>query len=73
MMKEEHYAYFCDGHKDCYGDPGCKLAHRTGSCEHTTDLCYAVNRKKIIYDDNYNEKHMMKVADSDYEEWWMEK
>lgn len=71
-MKEQHYAYFCDGHKDCYGNPECKLACKDGVCEHTTDLSYAVNRKKIIFDENYHRTHMVKVADSDFEEWWME-
>lgn len=72
-MKEQHYAYLCDGHKKCYGDPGCKLVHKDGTCSHTTDLSYAVNRKKVIFDENYHEDHMIKVADSDFEEWWMEK
>lgn len=72
MQKVIRHAYLCDGKPDCYGDPNCGLVHKNGSCTHTTDICYALNRKKIINDPNYPETHMKKYADSDWEEAYFE-
>lgn len=72
MIKIKRHAYLCDGKPDCYGTSGCSLTG-DGPCKRTTDLQYAVNRTKLVADDNFYKAHMIKVGDSDTEEWWMEK
>ena len=72
MQKTIKHAYFCDGKPECYGNANCRLVHYTGSCDHTTDISYALHRKLIIQDEEYCEKHMVKVADSDWEELYFE-
>lgn len=72
MQKVIRHVYLCDGHPSCYGNPECGLCHAKGSCTHTTDISYAQNRKAIINDPNYPDQHMIKVADSDWEELYFE-
>lgn len=71
MVKVRRNAYYCDGNPECCKEPWCALFSH-GTCDHTTDLMYAVNRKKLVTDDIYYRLHMRRFADSDTEEWWIE-
>lgn len=70
-LKIQRYAYLCNGKPPCHNDKDCGIKG-LGLCTHTTDISYAQNRKILLFDDDYRNDHMIKVADSDTEEWFFE-
>ena len=72
MQKTIKHLYLCGGRPECFGEPECLLTCVDGMCKHTTDISYARNRIKLLQEPGYMEKHMQKVADSDWEEIYEE-
>ena len=72
LQKTIKHLYLCEGRPDCFGHDGCALIGIGGYCSHTTDISYAINRVKLLTDAGYMEKHMQKIADSDWEEVYEE-
>ena len=72
MQKTIRHLYLCAGRPDCFGHDDCAFIGLGGVCEHTTDISYARNRIKLLKEPGYMERHMQKVADSDWEEIYEE-